>query len=138
MNLIVDATKIHALSSRYTSKIPLMQRHSQRHPSVPEVKSQSRSLLCNNRTFRRGAKKRRTELGVKVQNQRIKWQALVIAASGIVTLGALAAAIGQQQTATAVAGHMNIGGTTTSTTPPMTEPTAIAHPIMKAQRPKGF
>jgi hypothetical protein len=33
---------------------------------------------------------------------------------------------------------MNIGGTTTSTTPPAKPPTADASPIMKATRPKGF
>ena len=50
--------------------------------------------------------------GVKVQNQRIKWQAVVIAASGIVSLGALAAAIGQEQTVTAKSGNMSVGETT--------------------------
>ena len=73
-----------------------------------------------------------------MQNQRIKWQAIAIAASGIVTLGALAAAIGQEQTATAKSGNMNVGQTTTSTTPAMEPVTSIASPTMKAPRPKGF
>ncbi len=71
-------------------------------------------------------------------NHRLKWQAIAIAASGIVTVGALAAAIGQEQTATAASGIMNIGGTTTSTTPAPAPPVAIAGPTMKAPRPKGF
>jgi hypothetical protein len=73
-----------------------------------------------------------------MQNKRIKWQAVVIAASGIVSLGALASAIGQEQTATAKSGNMIVGQTITSTTPPLGPPTAIARPIVKAQRPNGF
>jgi hypothetical protein len=76
--------------------------------------------------------------GVKVQNQRIKWQAGLIAASAVVSLAALAAAIDQEQTATAQSGNMSVGETTTSTTPPMGPPTAVARPIMKAQRPRGY
>ena len=76
--------------------------------------------------------------GVKVQNQRIKWQAVVIAASGIFSLGALAAAIGQEQTVTAKSGNMSVGETTTSTTPPVVPATVVARPIMKAERPRGF
>lgn len=101
-------------------------------------KIQFGSVLCNNGTFRRGANKRRTDWGVKVQNQRIKWQAVVIVVSGIVSLGALAAAIDQEQTATARSGNMSVGETTTSTTPPVGPPTAVARPIMKAQRPSGY
>ena len=71
-------------------------------------------------------------------NQRLKWQVIAIAASGIVTVGALAAAIGQEQTAVVESGNMNVGGTTTSTTPPVVPATAKASPTMKAPRPKGF
>jgi hypothetical protein len=62
----------------------------------------------------------------------------VIAASGIVFLAALAEAIDQEQTATARSGKMSVGETTTSTTPPVGPPTAVARPIMKAQRPRGY
>jgi hypothetical protein len=72
-----------------------------------------------------------------VQNQRLKWQAVVIAASALVALGALAAAIDQEQTAAVGSGVMNIGGTTTSTTPPVVPP-PMASPTMKAPRPKGL
>ena len=44
-----------------------------------------------------------------MQNRKIKWHAAAIAAIGVVTLGALAAAVGQQQTASAT-GTMSIGG----------------------------
>jgi hypothetical protein len=73
-----------------------------------------------------------------VQNQRLRWQAIAISVSGIVTVGALVVAIGQEQTVTAASGIMNIGGTTRSTTPPPTPSVAIASPTMKAPRPKGF
>jgi len=85
-----------------------------------------------------GAEEAKDRTGGKMQNQRIKWQAIVIAASGIVTLGALAAVIDQEQTATVTAGPMNIGGTTTSTTPPAVPATVTASPTLKAQRPHGF
>ncbi|MDT5045480.1 MAG: hypothetical protein QOG75_1333, partial [Mycobacterium sp.] len=71
-------------------------------------------------------------------NQRLKWQAIAIAASGIVTVGALAAAVGQEQTATAASGNMNIAGTTTSTTPAPAPPVAIASPTMKSPGPRAF
>ena len=127
-----------APTSRYTSKTALMHLHSQCLPSAPEVKTLFGAISCNGWAFRRRAKKRKTGLGVKVQNQRIKWQAVVIAASGIVSLGALAAAIGQEQTVTAKSGNMSVGETTTSTTPPVVPATVVARPIMKAERPRGF
>ena len=71
-----------------------------------------------------------------MRNRQLKWQAAAIAASGIVTLGALAAAVtGQEQKATAV-GVMSIGQTTTSTTPGA--PITAAKPGLKATKPKGF
>ena len=73
-----------------------------------------------------------------MHNQRIKWQAMVIAASGMVTLGAIAAAIGQGETVTVQSGGMNVGQTTTPTTPAIVPATSIASPTMKAPRPKGF
>jgi hypothetical protein len=72
-----------------------------------------------------------------MQNRWLKWQAAAIAASGIVTLGALAAATGQEPKAIAIA-PMFVGGTTTSTTPAPSPPTGLAAPTMKAQRPRGF
>ena len=72
-----------------------------------------------------------------MQNRWLKWQAAAMAASGIVTLGALAAAIGQEPTANAIS-PMSVGGTTTSTTPAPTPPTGLAAPGVKAQRPRGF
>jgi len=72
-----------------------------------------------------------------MQNRKLKWHAAAIAAIGVVTLGALAAAIGQEQTATAT-GNMSIGGTTTSTTAATTPATVSAAPTMKATKPHGF
>ena len=72
-----------------------------------------------------------------MQNRWLKWQAAAIAASGIVTLGALAAATGQEPKAIAIA-PMFVGGTTTSTTPAPIPPIGQASPGMKAQRPRGF
>ncbi|PXX01557.1 hypothetical protein C8E89_12843 [Mycolicibacterium moriokaense] len=45
-----------------------------------------------------------------MENQRLKWQAVVIAASVLVVLGALATAIDQEQTAAAGSGNMNMVG----------------------------
>jgi hypothetical protein len=72
-----------------------------------------------------------------MQNRNLKWHAAAIAAIGFVTLGALAAAIGQEQTATAT-GTMSIGGTATSTTAATTPATMSAAPTMKATKPHGF
>lgn len=72
-----------------------------------------------------------------MQNRSLKWQAAAIAASGIVTVGTLAAVKAQEQTAIAMA-PMNTGQTTTSTTPASAPPTMKAAPTMKATKPKGF
>jgi len=72
-----------------------------------------------------------------MQNRKLKWHAIAIAAIGVVTLGALTAAIGQERTATAT-GTMSIGGTTTSTTAATTPATMRAAPTMKATKPRGF
>jgi hypothetical protein len=64
--------------------------------------------------------------------------AAVIAASGVVTLGALVVAISQQHEATPTASTMTTGATTSSVTPAPQAPIAVASPTMKAQRPKGF
>jgi len=125
-------------SSPYTSKTDPTRLHSQRLPSAAEAKNLFGSIPCNGEMLRQEAKKRSTDQGVKMQNNRIKWQAVVIAASGVVPLGALAAAISQEQTAIAQSGDMIVGQTTTSTTPPLEPPTSVARPMMKAQRPNGF
>lgn len=73
-----------------------------------------------------------------MKDQRHKWQPVAIAASALVALGALAAVMDQEPTAAVESGSMNVGGTTTSTTPPVVPATAKASPTMKAPRPKGF
>jgi hypothetical protein len=80
--------------------------------------------------------------GIEVEpnpHQRVKWQFAVIAASTIVSMGAVAAAVlGQEETAPVAGGQMNIGQTTTSTTAPAAIATSFARPTMKAARPNGF
>jgi len=63
-----------------------------------------------------------------MHNRWLTWQAAAIAASGLVTLGAIAVAQAEQQPASG----MSSGQTTTSTTP------LKASPSMKATRPSGF
>jgi hypothetical protein len=122
-----------------SSKTALMHLRSQHFLNAPGVDTCLRRHLVTEGRFAGGAKLAKDRIGgVKMQIQRIKWQAIVIAASGIVTLGALAAAIGQEQTATAKSGSMNVGQTTTSTTPVVQPIISIAKPTMKAPRPKGF
>lgn len=72
-----------------------------------------------------------------MRSKTFNMRVLVIAASGIVTLGALVAAIGQGHTATASA-TMSIGSTTTVLTPAATPQTTVAVPAVKAVKPKGF
>lgn len=74
---------------------------------------------------------------MKLLNQRVKCQAVVIAASALVAVGALAAAIDQEQNAAVGSGIMDIGGTTTSSTPPVIPPIQ-ARPTITAPRPRGF
>jgi hypothetical protein len=73
-----------------------------------------------------------------MQNRKLKWHAAAIAAVGVVTLGALATAIGQEQTATAMTGLMSFGQTATAGPAASTPPTTLAAPTMKAKPPKGF
>jgi hypothetical protein len=73
-----------------------------------------------------------------VEIEKVGWKATAIAASGIVALGALAGAIGQEHTATAMVGIMSIGQTSTASTAPTTPATSVASPTMKATKPKGF
>jgi ribosomal protein S8E len=80
--------------------------------------------------------------GIEVESnpqQRVKLQRAVMAASAIVVMGAVAAAVlGQEETAPAAAGQMTIGQTATSTTAPAAMATSFASPTMKAARPNGF
>ena len=72
-------------------------------------------------------------------HQRVKLQLAVIAASAIVVMGAVVAAVlGQEGISPAAAGRMSIGQTTTSTTAPAAMATSFAAPTMKAKRPSGF
>jgi hypothetical protein len=77
---------------------------------------------------------------VKVESNRhpsVKMPTLVIAASAVVSVGALAAAaVGHEQTV--AGGGMSIGATTTTTVAPTTIPIAVAHPVLKASLPKGY
>jgi hypothetical protein len=78
---------------------------------------------------------------VKMESTRhpsVKLPTLVIAASAVVAVGALAASVGQEQTATVAGGGMSIGATTTTTVAPTTIPIAVAHPVLKASLPKGY
>jgi uracil-DNA glycosylase len=80
--------------------------------------------------------------GIEVElnpHQHVKLQLAVIAASAIVVMGAVAAAVlGQEGTSPVAAGRMNVGQTTTSTTAPAAMATSFAAPTMKAARPNGF
>jgi hypothetical protein len=72
-----------------------------------------------------------------MESQTLKWRVAAIAACGIVAIGALVEAIGQEQTTTAT-GTMSTGATTTSSTPVLTPQTTLATPPVKAKKPKGF
>jgi hypothetical protein len=78
---------------------------------------------------------------VEVESNRhpnVKLPTLVIAASAVVSVGALAVAVGQEQTATVVGGGMSLGATTSTSVAPTTIPVAFAHPVVKASLPKGY
>jgi hypothetical protein len=58
----------------------------------------------------------------------------LIGGSGVIVIGALFAAIGQEQTGqqtVAKSSSMNMGSTTTETTPPLVEATTMAAPAMR-------
>jgi hypothetical protein len=80
--------------------------------------------------------------GIEVESnpqQRVKLQLAVIAASAVVVIGAVVAAVlGQEQTAPVAGGQMTMGQTATSTTAPTAMATSFASPTMKATRPNGF
>ena len=63
----------------------------------------------------------------------VKLLAAVIG-GGVIAMGALSAAVGQEQAgqeSVAKSSSMNIGATTTETTPPLVEATTMAAPAMK-------
>ena len=75
--------------------------------------------------------------------QSIKMRAIVVAGAALVAAGAFATALGEETanggTAPIVSvGHMTLGGTATTTTPPTAVPIAIASPAQKATVPCGF
>jgi hypothetical protein len=68
------------------------------------------------------------------RNNNVKLLVAVIGGSGVIAMGALSAAMGQEQTgqeSVAKSSSMNVGSTTTETTPPLVEATTMAAPAMK-------
>jgi hypothetical protein len=63
---------------------------------------------------------------------------VVIAASVAVIVGALAEAMGQEQTGTVAQGSTSVGQTSSTTTAPTTIPVPVASPVLKASLPKGY
>jgi pseudouridine-5'-phosphate glycosidase len=61
-----------------------------------------------------------------------------MAASVAVIGGALAGAMGQEQTETVATGSMSVGQTSSTTTAPTTIPVPVASPVLKASLPKGY
>jgi hypothetical protein len=63
---------------------------------------------------------------------------VAVVGGGVIAMGALFAAIGQEQTgqeSVAKSSNMNVGSTTTVTTPPLVEATTMAAPAMKGPAP---
>ena len=78
------------------------------------------------------------------RNQSIKLLSAVIAASAIVVTGVLAVALAQERAGTSVESMRQtvaqtvIQSAATTTTEPTKIPAPMAHPTLKADRPKGF
>ena len=79
------------------------------------------------------------------QQKIVKLLSALIAASAIVVMTALAVALNEEQTgtgtgtvATEAVGHMTVGATATTTTPPTAPAIPVAKPTMKAALPQGF
>jgi len=71
---------------------------------------------------------------VTAKRNNAKLLVALIGGSGVIAMGALFAAIGQEQTGQetlAKSTSMNIGSTTTETTPPVVEATTMAEPAMR-------
>jgi hypothetical protein len=71
------------------------------------------------------------------QQKSVKLLSAVIAASAIVVMAVLAAALDQERTGTVTGSVMTIGQTVTNAKAPTTTTTIFA-PVMKAKPPKGF
>jgi hypothetical protein len=71
---------------------------------------------------------------VSTKRNNVKRLVAVIGGSGVIAMGALTAAMGQEQggqESVAKSSSMNVGSTTTETTPPLVEATTIAAPAMR-------
>jgi hypothetical protein len=69
-----------------------------------------------------------------IKRNNVKLLVAVIAGSGLIAIGALSVAIGQEQSgkySAAKSTTMTIGSTTTETTPPTVEATTMAAPAMR-------
>jgi hypothetical protein len=63
---------------------------------------------------------------------------VAVIGGGVIAMGALSAAIGQEQAgqqSVAKSSVMNVGSTTTETTPPLVEATTMAAPAMRGPAP---
>ena len=68
----------------------------------------------------------------------VKLLVAVIGGSGVIAMGALSVAVGQEQAgqeSVAKSSNMNVGATSTETTPPVVEATTMAAPAMKGPAP---
>ena len=75
---------------------------------------------------------------VSAKRNNTKLLVALIGGSGVIAMGALSAAFGQEQTGqewVAKSSNMNVGATTTETTPPLVEATTMAAPAMKGPAP---
>ena len=75
---------------------------------------------------------------VSAKRNNTKLLVVVIGGSGVIAMGALFVAVGQEQAgheSLAKSSSMNIGSTTTETTPPLVEATTMAAPAMKGPAP---
>jgi hypothetical protein len=71
---------------------------------------------------------------ISAKRNNAKLLVALIGGSGVIAMGAMLAAIGQEQTGqetVAKSSSMNIGSTTTETTPPLVEATTMAAPAMR-------
>jgi hypothetical protein len=75
---------------------------------------------------------------VSAKRNNTKLLVALIGGSGVIAMGALSAAFGQEQTgqeSVAKSSTMSVGSTTTVTTPPLVEATTMAAPAIKGPAP---
>jgi hypothetical protein len=75
---------------------------------------------------------------VSAKRKNVKQLVALIGGSGIVAMGALSVAFGQEQAgqeSVAKSSSMTVGSTTTETTPPLVEATTLAAPALKGPAP---